>query len=256
MVSSSLFRRFVALTALASLSACGGGASFSLSPKGFTAKADWAVKGMSVTLESWRKIANATGGVTYESKGSADMAANVDLAMKVNLRAGAPVDIVFVVDTTGSMQDDIDAVKAKLSALVDGLAKTNPDYQCGVVGYKDLKDDYLTKNFQALTHDKAAIQSGISALRAGGGGDWREHVYAGLDTGLREFQWRAGAEHRIILIGDAPPHESYKSDNRNYQSIVSLAKEKAVKINAIGVYCDTACQVLVSTLDGVVGGKP
>jgi hypothetical protein len=233
--------------------ACGSG-TIGIDGSG-TVKVDYAVKGGEMTMAAWAKIAEGTGGVTFESKGSADMAGLVGQAMKADLQSGIPVDIVFVVDTTGSMQDDIDAVKAKLSELVDALAATNPDYQCGVVAYRDRGDTYLTQVAQPLTNDKAKIQTGIASLKADEGGDFREHAYAGIDTGLQEA-WRPKAAHRIILIGDAPPHEGYTDDPRNFTNDIALAKNKDVKINAIGVYCDTACQLLVSALDSATGGTP
>lgn len=240
-----------ALVLAAGTPACAN-ASLSLNTGGV--KINYAVKGMTLTLKSWQTLAAATGGVTYESKASADMPELVGQAMMDDLPPGVPVDIVFVVDTTGSMQDDIDAVKAKLTELIDSLAASNADYECAVVAYRDVGDDYVSKLVQPLTNDRAAIQSAIASLAADGGNDWREHVYAGLDTALREPAWRPGTTRRIILIGDAPPHEDYSDDPRNHDSSVALARERGVRVNAIGVYCDSTCQAGVSSGDDA--GKP
>ena len=244
------FFALAALSAFVSLAAC------STTAEDLTGnlKLDFAVKGNLMTKESYAKIAEATGGLTYESRGSSDMASLVGTAMTASLPDQPKVDIVFCVDTTGSMGDDIDAVKEKLSDLIDALAADHPDWQIGVATYRDREDDYITKTVQPLTHDKQLAQEGVAALKAEGGGDYREHVYAGLDTALRDQPWREGAAHRILLIGDAPPHESYKDDARSFASTTELAKEKQVQINTIGAHCDQTCQVLVSALDGIGGG--
>ena len=245
-----LSRSLCAVLALASLAAC----TTSTTDLSGSLKLDFAVKGNLLTKESYAKIAEATGGFTYESTGSTDMASLVGTAMTVSLPDQPKVDIVFCVDTTGSMQDDIDAVKDKLSDLIDTLAAAHPDWQIGVATYRDRGDEYLSKTVQTLTHDKALAQAGVAALKADGGGDYREHVYAGLDTSLREQPWRDDAAHRILLIGDAPPHESYTDDARNFTNTTQLAKDKKVQINTIGAYCDQTCQVLVSALDSLGGG--
>lgn len=216
---------------------------------------DFSAKGTALTHESFQKLSDATGGITYESKASTDMAGLVGVAMEANLPDVPDVDIVFCVDTTASMQDDIDAVKAKLGELVDALAAAHPDWQVGVATYRDRGDDYEAKTIQTLTRDKALAQAGVDALKAEGGGDYREHVYAGLDVALREQPWREGASRRILLIGDAPPHESYKDDPRNFTNVTALANEKSVQIHSIGVACDAACALLVSAIDGATGGE-
>lgn len=216
---------------------------------------DFAAKGTQLTLDGWAKLADATGGKTYESRGSTDIPDLVVRAIADGVPPSAKADIVFVVDTTGSMQDDIDAVKAKLRVIVAGLAKTNPDFHVGVAAYRDKGDDYVSKTFEKLTSDEGDVTAAISSLKAAQGGDFREHVYAGLDTALEEQPWRSDSTRVVILIGDAPPHDSYKDDPRNFDAVVAKANAKGVSVFAIGVYCDTACQVLVSALDSLTGGE-
>jgi hypothetical protein len=154
-------RVYNSLTALtlalfAATTGCGDG-RFAVDSEG-NVEVDYSVKGAQLTLDAWRKLAEATGGVTYESKSSVDMPELVEKAMKTGVTAGATVDIAFVVDTTGSMGDDIDAVKARLGEIVDGLAAVSPDWQVGVVAYRDKGDSFVAKTVQALTNDKRACR--------------------------------------------------------------------------------------------------
>ncbi|MBK8259088.1 MAG: VWA domain-containing protein [Polyangiaceae bacterium] len=199
------------------------------------------------TITSWKSISSATGGITLQSKGSADMPTLIIQTVHKSVPKDKPVDLVFVVDTTGSMQDDIDSVRKKMKQITLELSKRNPSYRVGVNAYRDKGDDYVAKTYLKLSEDEDAIFKAMNKLKADGGGDVREHVYAGLDTALREQPWRNGVSHHIILIGDAPPHDDYKKDKRNYDSIVSLSRKEEVKINTIGVYCNKICQGAIAS---------
>jgi Mg-chelatase subunit ChlD len=194
------------------------------------------------TLVAWNSFSKATGGISLESKGSADMPTLVMKTVHQSVPKDRPVDLVFVVDTTGSMQDDIDAVRKKMKELTLELSKRNPDHHIGVSAYRDLDDDYVSKTFLKLSDNERAVFQAMNKLKADGGGDVREHVYAGLDTALREQPWRKGTSRHIILIGDAPPHDDYKKDKRTYDSVIALAKKLDVHINTIGVQCNAICR--------------
>ena len=89
----------------------------------------------------------------------------------------ADVDVAFVVDTTGSMGDDIAQVQADLSDLVAQLAATTDSYRVAVVSYRDFPErtgwyeDYPSKVIQTFTDDPVVIQSAIDFLRLSGTGE-------------------------------------------------------------------------------------
>jgi len=197
-----------------------------------------------VTVDAWARLSNASGAVTATSKGADDVPEQMRRVNRDGLPSGAPVDLVYVVDTTGSMGDDINAAKAQMRATLADLTRQHPDRKVGIVAYRDRGDAYVARVVLALDVDERRIQAGIDSLRTGGGGDLREHVYAGLDMALHEQPWRPAASHHIVLIGDAPPHEDYADDPRTYASVMAEAArpELAVKIHTIGVTCDADCQ--------------
>ena len=210
---------------------------------------DFSLEGQTLTIEAFTELTGATGGTLYESSGTGDMAELAGKAMTDGLTAGEAVDIAFVVDTTGSMGDDIDAVKAKLSDLVANLASTNPDWQVGVAEYRDLGDPFVARIVQPLTATESLVQAGIAALDVAGGGDFCEHVYAGLDAAIADLAWRTGAHHRIVLVGDAPPHH-YAGDPDNFDAVIAAANAADVQINAVVPHCDEICSALVQLLGG------
>jgi len=223
------------LVVLAVASAC------RVSPRiaGFTASGN-----LRVTVDAWARLSTGSGAVTATSKGADDVPEQMRRVNRDGIPGGVPVDLVYVVDTTGSMGDDIDAAKAQMRATLADLTRRNPDRRIGLVAYRDRGDPYVARVVLALDVDEWRIQAGIDSLRTGGGGDLREHVYAGLDLALHEQPWRPGASHHIVLIGDAPPHEDYADDPRTYASVMAEAArpELAVKIHTIGVTCDADCQ--------------
>ncbi len=129
------------------------------------------------------------------------------------------IDIVFVIDTTGSMADDIAAVQSAAGQIVDRVATTVPDFQIGVVAYEDFpvspygsSGDIPSRTVLPMTSDRNAAINAINTLDAAGGGDYEEAVYTGLMHAIDGKQglgsWRGGIARKvIILMGDAPPHD-------------------------------------------------
>lgn len=206
---------------------------------------DFALEGGQLTIDSFTAIAEATGGKVYSSTGSLDIPDKLLEAMLDGTTPDQAIDIAIVVDTTGSMGDDIEAIRDRLVELIDALAEVQPDYQVAVVEYRDVGDDFEARTGQNLTSDKMAAQGAVASLEVGGGGDWCEHVHAGLSEAINGQSWRAGTVHRVILIGDAPAHE-YPDDMRNFQNVVDAAENNDVVIYGVGAYCDDICQGLVA----------
>lgn len=197
-----------------------------------------------VTVDAWARLSTSSGAIAVTSKGADDVPDLMKVINREALPRDRPVDLVYVVDTTGSMGDDIDAARAQMRAILGDLTRWNPDRQVGIVAYRDRGDPYVARVVLPLDADEGRILAGIDSLRVDGGGDLREHVYAGLHTALHEQPWRPGASHHIVLIGDAPPHEDYADDPRNFDTVTADAArpELAVKIHTISAYCDKKCQ--------------
>ncbi len=196
-----------------------------------------------VRVDAWTKLAEATEGATVESQAAADVPVVIRNIFEQNIPDG-PVDLVFVIDSTGSMIDDVDAVKADMREILEHLKQRNPDYRVGVVAYRDINDVYLTRTHVFLTDDDEAINSAINAIQVTGGDDWREHVYAGINTALELQPWRPDVSQHIILMGDAPPHDDYTNDPRTLDAVTAKATTGGlhVHINTIGIKCDRDCE--------------
>ncbi len=120
------------------------------------------------------------------------------------------LDLVFVMDTTGSMGEELRDIQVNLIGIVNVLHKLAPTLNAGFVAFKDYDDDYFTRAF-ALSPMKGAniqrMQNFVEGLDASGGGDKPEPVTAAMKEGLK-MTWRQNAEARLIVIGDAPSHRA------------------------------------------------
>ncbi len=130
---------------------------------------------------------------------------------------GRPVDIVFVLDVTESMQPYIDAVKQNVIQFAQDLSANNRDYRLGLVTF----EDYVVSKYpdcncayrNSFTSDVHQFTDWVSSLHAGGGGDIPEDQLDALAYAA-SFPFRPQAEGIIIIVTDAPPH--HKGDGSRY----------------------------------------
>jgi len=122
---------------------------------------------------------------------------------------GRPVDIVFVLDVTESMQPYIDAVKQNIISFAQDLQANSRDYRLGLVTFEDyVVSEYPDCNCayrNKMTSNVHEFTDWVSGLHAGGGGDIPEDQLDALAYAA-SFPFRPEAEGIIIVITDAPPH--------------------------------------------------
>jgi FHA domain/Integrin beta chain VWA domain len=122
---------------------------------------------------------------------------------------GRPVDIVFVLDVTESMQPYIDAVKQNVISFAQDLQSNSRDYRLGLVTF----EDYVVSSYpdcncayrNSFTSDVKQFTDWVGTLHAGGGGDIPEDQLDALAYAAK-FPFRPEAEGIIIIVTDAPPH--------------------------------------------------
>ena len=146
------------------------------------------------------------------------------------------VEIVFVLDTTGSMGGLIQGAKTKIWSIVNEVMQTHKDskVKIGLVAYRDRGDVYVTKVTQ-LSENLDEIYSVLMGYKAQGGGDDPEDVRKALHESLEVIQWSTPRENLsqiIFLVGDAPPHDDY-NDSPDTSDTAKKAKSRGIIINTI-----------------------
>lgn len=176
------------------------------------------------------------------------------------------VDVVFVIDTTGSMGSYINAVKSFSTELVDLVAQRTASYRFALVDYRDFPSrtgasyDYPAKVQLGFTDDTAAIQDAINGLTLGYGGDTPETVWSGLDAAIG-LPWRPGVKKVVVQLGDAAPLDPEPITGLTADDIVAraLAVDPAevyvVDVSSSGTSFPTLRDVAARTNGGVYDGR-
>jgi len=144
------------------------------------------------------------------------------------------IDVVFVLDTTGSMSGLIQTAKEKIWSIATTMASAQqtPEIRVGLVAYRDRGDAYVTKVVD-LSDDLDSVYATLMDFQADGGGDGPESVNKALYDAVHNISW--GQEDQayqvIFLVGDAPPHMDY--NEVRYPEVVASAAEKGIVVNTI-----------------------
>ncbi len=152
-------------------------------------------------------------------------------------------DILFVVDATGSMGDEIEYLKSELLDVISRVEDLNSQLslRVGSVFYRDEGDEFLTRVAPFSTSLKLT-HSFINNQHANGGGDYEEAVHTALSTAITQLSWSEDARARLIfLLLDAPPHYTDAIVNDLNKTIRNTAAKgiKIIPISASGVNKDT-----------------
>lgn len=126
---------------------------------------------------------------------------------------GKTLEMVFVLDTTGSMGGLIDGAKQRIWGIINEVMQTpaHPAVRVGLVAYRDRGDQYVTQ-ILPVTNDLDKVYTTLMDFRADGGGDGPEDVRQALSDGVLKAGWSKASPdiaQVVFLVGDAPPHDDY-----------------------------------------------
>jgi hypothetical protein len=147
------------------------------------------------------------------------------------------IDLVFLLDATGSMGDELDQIKATVDSVASRIEQLPGSSQprFGLVAYQDQGDNYVTKAWEFAGVKE--FSQNLYNVYAEGGGDYPESVTAGLRDAINLQGWADNSTGRrlrlIVLVGDAPPHLDYANDPA-YTGLLGQAVAKGIKIFPIG----------------------
>lgn len=136
-----------------------------------------------------------------------------------------PADIVFVLDTTGSMDDEIDGLIHTCTLFADEIAASSIDYRLGLIGFGDLLiGEEMT--IYPLTRSANKFKEWVTNIPRTGGGDEPESSLDAVREALT-FEFRPDAQKVLILITDASPHDP-DTDGYSATEITNLLRESNV----------------------------
>ncbi|MBZ0207667.1 MAG: VWA domain-containing protein [Flavobacteriales bacterium] len=162
------------------------------------------------------------------------------------------VDVAFVVDATGSMQDELDFLRAEMNDIIFRSKQIGDrlNFRFANVFYRDVgsSEAYLTRSMD-FTRVLSAAVNFISDQRADGGGDTPEAVEVALDSAINHLSWSTDARTRIIfLVLDAGPHNTPEV-RKGMQVLMQQAAAKGIRIVTLAASgVDKGTEYLMRTL--------
>ncbi|MFP2997583.1 carboxypeptidase-like regulatory domain-containing protein [Spongiivirga sp. MCCC 1A20706] len=138
------------------------------------------------------------------------------------------IDIMFTIDATGSMGDEIAYLKAELKNIMNRIDSSIDEKRVALTFYRDINDEYVVRDFDFDTNINK-VQKSLANQYAGGGGDYEEAVEVALKNSMQQ-SWNKNAKARMLfLLLDAPPHLN-QENVVTIKKQIALAAEKGIKI--------------------------
>jgi len=143
------------------------------------------------------------------------------------------LDVVLVIDGTGSMKLIIDDVKAKMEQLVMSIHRLVPIARVGIVVFGGKGE---AMRIQPLTLSPQKLSAFLNSIQAMGGGEWEEDTFGACETAMNKMDWKPYAKKVVVLVGDSPPHKEdfgpllglirqFKTNNGTFNTVDVAAEE-------------------------------
>ena len=173
------------------------------------------------------------------SKGPETLIEDIGKILKTFVKA-EKLDIVFAIDATGSMKDDIEKLREDLIPEIKRIFSKEKDVRIAVLFYRDYGDTFrymdlpvkcfdFTRSFKTFKEQLYSIK-----ILGREGGDIPEAVYEAMFAASEFYKWRGDAQKEIILIGDAEPHPVPRGTGKYSKGyVMALAESKNIKIHSI-----------------------
>ncbi|MCR5684147.1 MAG: VWA domain-containing protein [Lachnospiraceae bacterium] len=165
------------------------------------------------------------------------------------------LDLMFVIDTTGSMGDEIYYLQKELENVIERVQKDNGNIpvRLSVNFYRDQGDEYVVRS-NPFTADINSQLIKLNAEHADGGGDYEEAVEQALEDAVNGHDWSENSTGLMFMVLDAPPHNT-GAIRQQLSSTLNDAIGKGIRIIPVassGV--DKSTEFLLRTLAMTTGG--
>lgn len=156
----------------------------------------------------------------------------VEIEIPTITKASRNLDIMFMIDATGSMGDELSYIQSELTDVIKRVKIANEQVasiavSCNV--YRDQGDEYVVRSFPFRQNVSMSLQD-LNDQRAGGGGDYEEAVEQAYADAVNNHKWSEEATARLMFfVLDAPPHHNFEN-LKKLQEVTKDAAKKGVKV--------------------------
>jgi Mg-chelatase subunit ChlD len=193
---------------------------------------------------------------------------------------GPGIDLAILIDSTGSMSDDIDAAKARASEIVGSLKAKNPNSRIAIVEFRDFASrtgysfDFPYHDLLPFTQNADAAIAAINSIGLGHGGDGPEtrncalmhamtgDTCAGYGEATTLGPWRPGVTKSIIYLTDAPalspePFTNFTTDSTGAMANTGgfVLEQGDLEESDLAAVAGTAAAEGIAVYPIVVGGN-
>lgn len=198
--------------------------------------------------------------VSGQTSASAQIAEGVtEISLSDYTECEDEIEIMFVVDTTGSMGDELSFLCDELSGIVTRVSSSLPcNIRLGLLFYRDIGDEYVTKKYDFVSVNSSnglnTVVNNIKAQRASGGGDTPEAVDEALFKAVNA-DWDTNCKTRLLFhVLDAPYHDKQENQSK-FAGAVKSAAEKGIRIIPVAASgLDTLGQYIMRSAALLTGG--
>jgi hypothetical protein len=151
-----------------------------------------------------------------------------------NFQSELSLDLLFILDTTGSMGDEIKQLQDTIYSIYSRLIQhfNQLHIRFGLILYRDQKDEYVVKQF-SFTDQIDMFQEYVDGIECSGGGDTPEDLQSALQEALSQTEWNKNALKIVLLMADAQPHIDY-GQNFTYIKSALESNQRGIKVFSIG----------------------
>lgn len=170
--------------------------------------------------------------------------------------SGVKLDLMLMIDTTGSMGDELEYLKAELRDVVTRAQSESgvQSVRTSVNFYRDDGDEYIVRYFAFKDTVDEAVAN-LAAQSSNGGGDYPEAVHTALDNAINGHAWDKDSVKLMFLVLDAPPHQTDDVIDSISDSIARAAEMGIRVIPVMSSGSDTTCEILFRSIAALTGGS-
>ena len=165
------------------------------------------------------------------------------------------LDLMFTIDTTGSMGDEIYYLQKELENVIKRVQAdtSNIPTRLSVNFYRDHGDDYVVRPYEFSTDINTQLAY-LSNEYANGGGDFEEAVELALESSVFDHSWDDDSIKLLFLVLDAPPHNT-DTIKESLKNTISKASEMGIRIIPVASSgIDKNTEFLLRTFAMTTGG--
>lgn len=149
-----------------------------------------------------------------------------------SIAQGSPsgkADVVFVVDASGSMVNNIRQVANHLFEMSDVLEARAIDYQLGVVEFNETSSGTHVR-MSGFTRDTEILRQKMMGLAVTG----NERALDALVQTLSLTRFRADADAHLVLVTDEPVSTRFSEPNALKQRLLEDVKRTGIRVHVLG----------------------